>query len=153
MDVFNTIIKLLNDNHIQYRLTEHEPVRTSIEAANVRGVDLKTGVKAMVIKAKDKFYLMVLPGDKKLDWKKVKSILNVKEVRFATEEEAEKLTHVEMGSVPPFGNILGMEAYFDPGILENEGINFNPGSKIHSIQMKSADLVKLIKPTFTSLTQ
>jgi len=143
--VFQQIQKLLDDEKIEYVLTQHEAVKTSEEAAKIRGVDPKTGAKAMVVKANEEFFLFVLPGDRKIDWKKIKNLLRVKRLRLATEDEAEEITSVKIGSIPPFGNILNLPTYFDKGILENEWINFNPGSKIHSISMKSADLLRLVK--------
>jgi hypothetical protein len=43
MTVFEKIINLLESKHVAYKLTEHAPVRTSEEAARIRGVALKTG--------------------------------------------------------------------------------------------------------------
>lgn len=42
MSIFEQILALLEKHNISYRLTEHEPVRTSEEAARVRGVALDT---------------------------------------------------------------------------------------------------------------
>lgn len=147
--VFEKIKNLLDKEQIEYRLTEHKPVRTSEAAAAVRGVDIKTGAKAMVVKANKEYFLFVLSAADQLDWKYIKSILKAKEVRFATIEEAEELTNVKMGSVPPFGNVLELKTFFDKKLLENEYVNFNPGSLTHSIQMKADDLVKLVQPEIT----
>lgn len=152
MVVFEQIKKILNEKNIRYNLSEHEEVRTSEDAARVRGVDLKTGAKAMVLKSKDNYFLVVLPADKRIDWKKVKQVLEVKEIRFATEEEAEKVTGVKMGSVPPFGNILGLKTYFDKGFLSLDLVNFNPGSKGHSVQMSAKDLISLVSPEIVEVT-
>lgn len=153
MTVLQKIIELLDKEKVEYKLTEHESVRTSEEAAKIRGVELKTGAKAMVVKSKDTYYLLVLPADRRLDWKKIKSLLEIKEVRMATEEEAEKATDTKVGSIPPFGNILGLKTCFDQGISENEYVNFNPGSKTHSIHMRSDDLIRLVKPTIGDISQ
>lgn len=152
VSVFEQIQGLLSESGIEFSLTEHAPVRTSEEAARVRGVEIKTGAKAMVVKAHNKYYLFILPGDKRIDWKKAKAILNVKEIRFATEQEAESITGVKMGSVPPFGNVLNLPAFFDQALLENEYVNFNPGSITHSVQIKSYDLMSITNPTLTSFT-
>jgi Ala-tRNA(Pro) deacylase len=150
MSVFEQILALLEEHNVPYKLTEHEPVRTSEEAARIRGVALKTGAKAMIIRGKDDYYLFVLPADKRIDWKRVRALLHLSNLRFATEEEAENVAHVKMGSVPPFGNILGLPTYFDEGLFENEMVNFNPGSTTHSIAMKSADLHALVSPVVAS---
>ncbi len=152
MNAFNKIKMLLDENAIEYSLSEHPPVTTSEEAARVRGVELKTGAKAMVVKSKDSYMLIVLPGDRKINWRKVKNELGVKDVSLAPQEEAEKVTGCKRGSVPPFGNVLGLATYFDEALLENEYVNFNPGSLVHSIQMKSVDLVRLVNPNRVSIT-
>ncbi|HZU67502.1 MAG TPA: YbaK/EbsC family protein [Ktedonobacteraceae bacterium] len=153
MSVFEQILALLEEHHIPYRLTEHEPVRTSEQAARVRGAELKTGAKAMIVRGKDNYYLLVLPADRQIDWKRVRAILHVSNLRFATEEEAERVAHVKMGSVPPFGNILGLPTYFDESLFENDVVNFNPGSTTHSIAMKSADLRTLVSPIIASFVK
>jgi prolyl-tRNA editing enzyme YbaK/EbsC (Cys-tRNA(Pro) deacylase) len=151
MTVFEKIIQQLEENNIEYHLSEHQPVRTSEEAANVRGVDINSGAKAMVVKSKDDYILLVLPAGHKINWKKVKATLNVKDIRFATVEEAENVTGVKMGSVPPFGNILEIPTIYDNIISQIQQIHFNPGSNTHSISMKTRDLLHLVKPTITSI--
>ena len=153
MSIFEQILALLEKHNIPYRLTEHEPVRTSEEAARIRGVALKTGAKAMIVRGKGDYYLLVLPADKQIDWKRVRALLHMSNLRFSTEEEAENVAHVKMGSVPPFGNILGLPTYFDEGLFENDELNFNPGSTTHSIAMKSADLRTLISPIVASFAR
>ena len=153
MTVFEKIINLLESKHVAYKLTEHAPVRTSEEAAWIRGVPLKTGAKAMIARCKDDYYLLVLPADKQIDWKRLRSILQVRDIRLATAEEAEQVAGVQMGSVPPFGNALGLPTYFDQGLFENEVVNFNPGSTTHSIAMQSADLRALVTPIVDSFTK
>jgi Ala-tRNA(Pro) deacylase len=153
MTVFEKIINLLESKHVAYKLTEHAPVRTSEEAARIRGVPLKTGAKAMIARCKDDYYLLVLPADKQIDWKRLRSILQVRDIRLATAEEAERVAQVQMGSVPPFGNVLGLPTYFDQGLFENEVVNFNPGSITHSIAMRSADLRTLVTPVVDSFTK
>ena len=107
----------------------------------------------MIVCNKDDYYLLVLPADKHIDWKRIRTILHISNLRFATEEEAENVAHVKMGSVPPFGNLLGLSTYFDEGLLENEEVNFNPGSTTHSIAMKSADLGTLVSPIVASFAK
>src|SRR5438105_2779670 len=98
MSVFEKILALLEKHNVPYKLTEHEPIRTSEEAARIRGAALKTGAKAMIARGKDEYYLLVLPADKHIDWRRVRALLHISNLRFATEEEAETITHVKMGS-------------------------------------------------------
>ena len=64
---FERIKKKLDELGIEYKLTIHEPVKTSEEAAAVRGVTLASGAKAVILKDCGKklakegvpFYLLV----------------------------------------------------------------------------------------------
>lgn len=152
--VFLKIKQLLESEEIEYKLNIHEPVRTSEEAAAIRGEDLNTGAKALVIKLEEgRFALFVLPANKHLDWKKIKEILGVKKPRMATKEEAERLTQCKVGGVPPFGNVMNLETFFDTEIPQIPRVNFNAGLKTHSINIKSSDLIKIVNPQIVDLTK
>jgi len=70
-------------------------VLTSKEAAEVRGVSLDSGAKAMLLKDNSSksaetsllFTLAVMSASKKFSWKLVKKVLKVKNMRFATPDE------------------------------------------------------------------
>ena len=63
------ITDIFKENNLWFETFEHEPVRTSEEAAKIRpGYDLNQGAKAMIVKVKisesnKKFVMLVLPGD------------------------------------------------------------------------------------------
>ncbi|MBI2310245.1 hypothetical protein HYU90_00230 [Candidatus Collierbacteria bacterium] len=151
--VVSKIIDLLKNGGYWFETFEHEPVRTSEEAGKVRtGYSLAQGAKAMIVRVKksatDKsFVMLVLPGDRRFDFAKVKQLFDAKDIRFATEEEVVKLTgRVLPGGVPPFGNLFGLPVVADPLLFENEKIVFNAGDRSFSVAMKSADYQKIVGP-------
>ena len=96
---------------------------------------------------KEDFVMLVIPGDAKFDGKKVKKLLNVKDLRFATEEEVSNLTvGVQVGGVPPFGSLFGLSTYMDPQILQSDKIIFNAGDRRVSNAVSSSDYVAVEKP-------
>lgn len=153
MSVLEKITELLNQNHIAYKLTEHEPVRTSEEAARVRGTDIHSGAKAMIAKSGTTYYLVVLPADKKIDWRKLKEVISVKDISLTSLDEAEQLTGLKMGAVPPFGNILNLSTVFDQEIANIENVNFNAGEQTRSISMTSKDLIALVQPKLGTISK
>ena len=50
----------------------------SEEVAKMRGVDIKTGAKSMIVRSEGRFYNFILSAAKKIDWNKVKTILKTK---------------------------------------------------------------------------
>src|SRR5215207_9742849 len=120
--VFERVEEKLKAAGVAYAILRHEPVFTSEQAAAVRGVPLGSGAKALVVKAGDAFVMLVVPADRKLDSKKAKAALGVKDLRFATREEVLERTGLQPGSIPPFGSLFSLQTYCDPALAEHAGI-------------------------------
>src|SRR5579859_1384271 len=140
--VVEEIRRLLVREQCWYETFEHPPVRTSEEAAKTRpGYTLHQGAKAIILQRKDaqgerSFAMFVFPADRKLDSKAAKRVLSAKSIRFATEDEVTDVTRgVEVGAIPPFGNLFGLDVVADRGIFEQERIVFNAGDRRFSLAM------------------
>ena len=141
---------------MSFKTLHHEETRTSEEAARVRGVDLKIGGKALVVKIKDgddgdAFAVFVLSASRKLHTKTIKKEFKSKNVRFATREELAALTNgLVPGSVPPFGKPVinhVINLYVDTSVTEQDTIAFNCGSLTDSVIMPVSDYLKIACPT------
>jgi len=151
---FKSVKGLLDRNGIVYEVSEHAPVYTSEQAARIRGVELKTGVKALVFRTEQgSFILGLIAADKKMDLKKLAKIVGTRRLELASPQDVLKATGCEIGSVHPFGNLFGLPTYMDPSVLENDSVNFNAGLHTVSIYMKARDLVKAIKPRITEFSR
>lgn len=151
--VFDRLHRILTESGVAFTVLRHEPVFTSEQAAAVRGVSLASGAKALIIKAGDRFVLLVLPADRKLDSRQARTLLGVKALRFATREEVQSLTALEPGSIPPFGSLFGLPTYCDPALAASAAINFNAGDHSISVQMSYTDFVALEKPVLAAFTE
>lgn len=156
--VSTEIVDILRKNKLLFETFEHEAVRTSEEAAKVRhGYSIEQGAKALIVRIKSKdqneFVMLVMPAHLRLDTKKAKLYLQIKDLRFATEEEVGKVTGgVLVGGVPPFGNIFHIKTIVDPKLFLNEKIVFNAGDRRYSVAMLSQDYKKIVNPTITDIT-
>lgn len=157
--VVNQILEILKENNAWFETFEHEPARTSEESAKLRpGYTISQGAKAIIVRVKNisgekKYVMLVIPGNLRFDNEKTKQALNVKDIRFATEEEVLEITNgVLPGGVPPFGNLFGLEVFVDPILLENERIVFNAGDKKFSVAIKSEDYKNVVNPSVLSIT-
>ncbi|MBI2579737.1 MAG: hypothetical protein HYW27_02440 [Candidatus Aenigmarchaeota archaeon] len=143
---FEGIKRLLDERGLRYEVSEHEPVYTSQDAARIRGEDIRTGVKALIFKTKDSFILCLVPGDRKIDMKKMKAVIKG-DAHLANPQEVLECTGCEVGSVHPIGAIMDVgRTYADKRILDNEYVNFNAGLHTASIRMKSKDFMDIVKP-------
>lgn len=147
MSVFDRLTALLDGAHVPYAVTHHAPVRTSEEAAQIRGTSLASGAKALVCRAGEWFVLFVMPADRRLDSAAVRRTLGIRSLRFATAEEVAQLTGLPPGAIPPFGGLFALPTYCDQALAGEPTINFNAGDRAISVAMTFADYVALERPT------
>jgi len=141
------LLELFQQERVDYKLFEHPPVYTSAQASKERGVELKSGVKAMLLRTSEgKFVLADVAADRRIDFSKMEKMLATKHVRFATREEVLSVTKCEPGSVHPIGRLFGVETFLDNTVLENEQVNFNIGMLTKSVQVSSRDLLRVMQP-------
>lgn len=151
-DAYEAIIRLLDETHTRYEKFEHEPVFTSEEAAAVRGVSMSQAAKALLFKTKENsFVLVVLPGDKRADSRKLKDYLGTKSIRFATPEEVEVHMGCKIGSCYPLGVVAGLRTLVDKSLGNNEEIFFNPARHDISIKLRYEGYEKLAAPELVNV--
>jgi len=141
------IISILTQHDVHYEVFEHEPVYTNPTMAAALQVSESQTVKSLVLLTREKeMVVLVLPGDKKVDWKKVATGIGTKKVALAKPEEVLEKVGCEVGCVPPFGQLVPLPIYMDPDITQREFVYFNPGVHHKSYKIKSWDLKKLCTP-------
>jgi Ala-tRNA(Pro) deacylase len=145
MGACDKIRLLLDSKGLPYELKLHAEAINSVDSAKARGEDLSTGVKAMVLKSEKGFVMCALRADKKIDSKKLRSVLGIKDLRFATPEEVYALTGCLVGGVPPFGPLFGMDLLVDKSILSSDVVAFNAGERSKSIKMQTQEYLKALK--------
>jgi len=153
--VTDKIVAFLNGHHADFKLSYHEDTPTSELASHVRARDtgltpeqcLARGAKSMILRSDSKHYQFVLPGNRKIDFKKVKTILGSRSTSLATAEEVFGVTGCQIGGVPPFGNLFNLPVYLDKSMLANEYLDCNAGSSGVSLTMSVCAYVNVVKPT------
>ena len=141
MTPFESVVAHLDELGIEYRLMHHAPTLTSLEAAQIRGVDASVGAKSLVVKSKDGMALFVVPGDALLDWSAVKAA-GFRKPRLADDDELLAATGLTKGSVPPFGNLFGLPVFLDEHVVEVPLVQFNAASLTDSVELAGVELVR-----------
>ncbi len=151
LPVFDQIKNKLDDAGVAYDQKHHaaDELLTSTLEVVAKGTMAPEhgGAKAIVLKGKKTgaFHLFVLPDDLKIDQKKVKAIVG-ENVSFASPDEVKEVTGCVVGSVPPFGSVIGLKTHVDEKLAENSVIFFNAGSLTDSIRMSFSDYIKAEGP-------
>ena len=141
--VHEELVALLRAEGADFRLTSHDPVTTSAEAAAIREAELRSGAKAMLVKSRSGFVLVVLAGDRRVDWKLLAPLVGGKGARFATDDELGEVTGLTKGAVPPFGRLFDLRTIYDRSLLGVDTVNFNAGTHTDSVTMARAALIRI----------
>ncbi|MBM3236387.1 hypothetical protein FJZ31_08820 [Candidatus Poribacteria bacterium] len=141
-EVTRKITEYLQSQGIPFEKLEHAPVTTSDAASGARGSRLAQGAKAIIVKADEKYYHLIISAAERVDNNKLRKILQTRRVRFANSEELVELTGCQPGAVPPFGNLFGLSVLMDDAILSEEIVYFNCGSHTVSLRMSREDLAR-----------
>ncbi len=147
------IQELLHSRGVNFEFKEHEPVKTSQEAADIRGTPLHEGAKALVFAADGATVLAVVPAHKRVGTRAFKRAFGVKNLRMINPDELRELTGLPVGAVPPFGSVLELPTYVDRGLLVNTRISFNAGSRSASIIMACQDYIDVEQPTLADFAE
>ena len=121
------IIGILKQHEVHYEVVEHEPVYTNPTMAVALGVSESETVKSLVLMTREKeMVVLVLPGDKKVDWKKAAAGIGTKKVAFAKAEEVLEKVGCEVGCVPPFGQLVSLSILHGSGYHQKGVRLFQP---------------------------
>ena len=131
----------LKELGIEYQILEHPQLISVEKVQEYLGYRMDDAGATLLMKTDDKFVAIIKRGDTKLDNEKIKKYLGVKNLRMATEEEFEKITHVPSGAATVF--IKGVPIYLDKKILEKEYINAGSGSLLITLRYKTDDFKKI----------
>ncbi|MGB5848627.1 MAG: YbaK/EbsC family protein [Ignavibacteriaceae bacterium] len=141
------IKKFLDKHNIKYAIIKHSSAYTAQEIAASAHISGKELAKTVMIKFDGKMAMTVLPASYKINFDDLKEVLGVEKVRLAYEQEfKDKFPDCEVGAMPPFGNLYGMEVYVAESLADDEEIAFNACSHTELIRMKYKNFEELVKP-------
>lgn len=99
---------------------------------------------------KTKFYLLMIPGDKKFLTKNLSAQINSARLSFAGEEEMLKYLDITPGSVSVLGLMNdhdnAVQLLIDSDVLQSEYVGCHPCINTSSLRMKTRDLTEKILP-------
>ena len=132
---------------LKYVTISHSPAFTAQEVAASAHVPGKEMVKTVMVKIDGTMAMAVLPAPYKVDLEELRRATGAETVDLASEEEFKELfPECEVGAMPPFGNLYGMNVFMAASLTEDEQIAFNAGTHTELIKMSFADYVDLVEP-------
>ncbi len=139
--------EFLDSHNIRYVTIKHSAAYTAQEIAASAHISGKQLAKTVMVKVNGEMAMAVLPASDKVDFDLLKEAAGASKVELASEQEfKDKFSECEVGAMPPFGNLYGMEVFVTESLGEDEEIAFNSGSHTELIKMSYKDFEALVKP-------
>ncbi len=132
----------LDEEKVTYHVLKHHEKYTSQEIAEALHVPGRMLAKVVMVKAKGKLQMAVLPANLRVDLDAFGA-----EAALATEAEfRDAFPDCEVGAMPPFGNLYGVPVVVDRALAADEEIVFEAGNHHEAIKLAYADFARLVKP-------
>lgn len=152
MSILRRLKDYLEREKVPYEVLTHGEAYTAPELAQALHVPGKELAKVVMVKADERFVMTVLPANWKVDLKRLKEVFRTSHARLATEEEFKGLfPDCELGAMPPFGNLYGLEVYVDRSLTADEEIVFQAGTHREAVKLRYNDFASLVRPAVVEL--
>lgn len=147
------ITQYLESQQVSFRLLPHQRPATTIEdAAAQRGIRPGQMVKSIVLRdMSNRYAIACAPGDKSVDPKKVRELLDWRRMTCVSAEQVVSLTGYQIGTVVPFLLRTPMVVVFDQRLLSESEVTISSGSNMAGIALKCDDLIDICQPTIASI--
>lgn len=139
--------EFLDSHNIKFVTISHSQAFTAQQIAAIAHIPGKELAKTVMVKIDGKMAMAVLPASYKVDFGLLKKAAGAKRVELASEQEFKDMfPDCEVGAMPPFGNLYGMEVYVAESLAEDEEIAFNAGSHTELVKVSYKDFETHVKP-------
>lgn len=141
------IREFLDGNHARYVMIHHSPAYTAQELAHSMHLPGKFLAKTVVVKLDERVALAVVPANKDVDLDQLRHETGARQAQIAEPADfVDRFTDCQLGTVPPFGNLFGVDAYVDRDIAKMDQVAFTAGTHSDAIAMTFADYRRLAHP-------
>ncbi|NTV98697.1 MAG: YbaK/EbsC family protein [Chlorobiaceae bacterium] len=146
--------EFLDSHGVKYSIVSHSRAYTAQEIAAAAHVPGKELAKTVIVKIKGILAMVVLPASRKLDFELLGAMAGSNDIALADEKDfASLFPDCELGAMPPFGNLYGMEVFAAEELEEDEEIAFNAGALTELVRLSYEEYRRLVHPRVGRLTK
>ncbi|MFA4833879.1 MAG: YbaK/EbsC family protein [Patescibacteria group bacterium] len=134
---------------VKHNILEHRTVYTAMDAATTMKKKMGEIAKSLLVQADKDYFLVLLPADYNLDFKKLGQCLGaktgkkIKVVKIPGEKIMADVLKIKAGTMSAFGQLYKLPVIADKALMKVKKAVFSSGSFNHSVEMAVGDFVKL----------
>jgi Ala-tRNA(Pro) deacylase len=137
----------LQRQHTRYELIHHSRTLTAQETAASAHIRGQTLAKTVMVNLDGCLAMVVVPASRRVHFGRLCRETGAQTAELATESEFRELfPDCEVGAMPPFGNLYGIEVYVDESLVSDADIAFNAGTHTEIVRMPYSEFERLVAP-------
>ncbi len=141
------IREYLVGNKVSFGSINHTCAYTAQEVAELSHIPGRHMVKVVVVWLDGELALVAVPSTKVVDLEKLRYETGVLDARLADESDfRDRFSDCQVGTVPPFGNLFGVNTFVDRQLTSGEPLAFSAGTHRDVMVIRYADYARLVKP-------
>lgn len=139
--------RLLHEQHIPFEVIPHARAITAQEVAASAHIHGRMLAKSVMVKLDGRLAMVVVPADHRVHLDDLRRTTGAGSVELASETDfRDRFPDCEVGAMPPFGNLYGLDVYVDERLAGSEDIAFNGGTHTELVRMPFAEFERLVMP-------
>lgn len=144
----------LTDLGVTHDVSRNERARSVAEAAKLRGIPVEALLKTLVVRRGEDDYIFVLvPGDRSIDWTKLRAHLGVRRMTLPDADDALRVTGYERGTITPFGAATALPVIADESINRSETVSLGGGAHGVSVKLLARTLIEVLNAEVADVTK
>lgn len=154
METDTPALKALEGSGLAFEVVRTERAGSVEESAEFQGIAVENLLKTIVVRRAENDYLFVLvPGNRALDWPKMRAHAGVSRLSLPDADEAREVTGYERGAITPFGSTHPWPVVADASIPGTGRVAIGGGGHGINLHVDADDLVAALGAAVSDVTR
>jgi Cys-tRNA(Pro)/Cys-tRNA(Cys) deacylase len=139
---------------LTYEVARFPPPRDVAASAQAQGIPPSSIAKSIVVRrgAAD-FVFVLVPGDRVIDWPKLRRLLGVSRLSLPDRADAQSATGYEPGAITPFGSTRRWPVVSDTRVAALDVVSIGAGARGVTVHLSGPALVRYLGATIADVTR
>ena len=147
------VVAALQRLGIEHEIVRTAPASSAEESAAFQGIELRQLVKTILVRKGGGSHVFVLvPGDREIDWKKLRQQLGVSRASLPTREDAERITGFQIGTINPFASGATLPVVLDSSALARSKVALGAGERGVNVHVNPSELASALNASVADVT-
>lgn len=147
-------LRALAGTDLAFEVVRTRRARSAEESAAFQGIDLERLLRTIVVRrGADDYVLVLVPGGREIDWKRLRAHLGVNRLSLPDAEEARTATGYERGAITPFGSTTAWPVIADGTIPPLDRVAIGGGGHGINLHLTGGDLVGFLGAEVADVTK